>query len=71
MPKPSLEIPHFRQSKHNTCLPACVRMTLAYYGHLLDEPTLERLLETKSFGTTARNIQRVTALGFSAAIITQ
>jgi hypothetical protein len=46
-------------------------MTLAYYGHLLDEPTLERLLETKSFGTTARNIQRVTALGFSAAIITQ
>lgn len=64
MPNTSLPIPHFKQTQDNTCVPACVRMVLAYQSHSVDESTLVKLLDTKPFGTTVRNIQRVSSLGF-------
>lgn len=67
MPNSSLAIPHFRQAKRNTCLPASVRMVLAHLGYSVDEATLERLLDTKPFGTIVCNLQRVTTLGFTAS----
>ncbi len=67
MPKLSLPIPHFKQAKTNTCLPASARIVLAHLGHSIDEATLERLLETKPFGTPVRNIQRVSTFGFSVS----
>ena len=64
MPNASLPIPHFKQTAGNTCVPAFVRMVLAYLQHSIDEPTLVKLLDTKPFGTAVRNIQRVSSLGF-------
>ena len=29
-----MNVPHFRQELDYSCLPACVRMVLAYYGDL-------------------------------------
>ena len=68
MPNTSLPIPHFKQAKGNTCVPACARMVLAYLGHSIDESTLVKLLDTKPFGTAVRNIQRVSSLGFAVSL---
>lgn len=35
-----LVVPYFRQTKPYTCLPACVRMVLAYRGHNYSEDDL-------------------------------
>lgn len=67
MPKPSLPVPHFKQTRNNTCVPASVRMILTHLGYSTDESTLARLLDSKPFGTTARNVQRVSSLGFSVS----
>ena len=32
MPKHSISVPHRPQERDNSCLPACVRMILAFYG---------------------------------------
>lgn len=51
MPNVLLPAPHFRQSRDGYCLPACVRMVLAFWGDLRDEETLTRQLGTKRHGT--------------------
>lgn len=45
-----LPVPHFKQSRDGYCLPACMRMVLAYYGHSVTEHELVTLLGTQSFG---------------------
>jgi len=67
MPKVSLPVPHFRQSLNYTCVPAAARMALAHLGHSIDEATLATKLDTKSFGTIVRNVQRISSLGFSVS----
>lgn len=42
-------------------------MVLAYLGHSIDEPTLAKLLDTQPFGTLVRNVQHISALGFSVS----
>lgn len=64
MPSDLLSVPHFEQSRDGTCLPACVRMVLAYWGQSVTELSLARMLDTKAFGTPISNVTRLTRLGF-------
>lgn len=56
MPTVLLPIPHFEQSQHGYCLPACVRMVLAYQGRQMREQELAEILGTQSFGTPISHV---------------
>ena len=64
MPSDWLLVPHYRQSKPGTCLPACVRMVLAYLGRAVSESEVARLLGSKSFGTPAFHVRRLREWGY-------
>lgn len=51
-----LKVPHYRQSRPNTCLPTCVRMILAYHGKDHTEAELAKLFGTVPFGTLPENV---------------
>ncbi len=52
-----LAVPHFRQTKSYTCLPACVRMVLAYWGHEYSEDELEAIFGVRPYvGTLVDNV---------------
>jgi 5-methylcytosine-specific restriction endonuclease McrA len=59
-----LPVPHYRQSKPGACLPACVRMVLAYLGRAVSESEVARLLGSKSFGTPAFHVRRLREWGY-------
>ena len=45
----TLAVPHFRQQHSHTCLPACVRMLLAYRGYTHNEDELAQAFGTVPF----------------------
>jgi ABC-type bacteriocin/lantibiotic exporter with double-glycine peptidase domain len=59
MPSNSLNVPRFQQELDYSCIAACVRMVLAYYGDVRSEADLRTLLNTQPTGTRAGNIMRV------------
>jgi ABC-type bacteriocin/lantibiotic exporter with double-glycine peptidase domain len=59
MPSVSLPVPHFEQSRDGACLPACVRMVLAYLGDDRSEAEIAALLGTKSYGTPISHVMRL------------
>jgi ABC-type bacteriocin/lantibiotic exporter with double-glycine peptidase domain len=63
-----LSVPHYRQSLPYTCLPACVRMVLAYRGREHTEQALAQAFGTVPFlGTLPENvISGIEQLGFHA-----
>jgi ABC-type bacteriocin/lantibiotic exporter with double-glycine peptidase domain len=65
MPNDWLPVPHYRQSADGQCLPACVRMVLAYLERELSEAQVAKLLRSQSFGTPAPNVRYLESLGFS------
>jgi ABC-type bacteriocin/lantibiotic exporter with double-glycine peptidase domain len=64
----SRSVPHFKQEKPYSCLPACVRMVLAHYGRLVSEDELRQLMGTSPHGTPARAVLQVAALGFDVQL---
>src|ERR1700726_4458046 len=68
MPNISLSVAHCRQELEYSCIAACVRMVLAFHGRSFAEAELRQLLDTKSSGTQARNVQRVASLGFDVQL---
>lgn len=64
MPTVLLPLPHFEQSRDSRCLPACVRMTLAYWGRNLSENKLAKILGTRDFGTPISNVERLRRQGY-------
>jgi hypothetical protein len=50
MPSVLLSVPHFEQSRDGVCLPACVRMVLAFWKKNLPEADIAQTLGTKEFG---------------------
>lgn len=53
----SLSLPHYQQSTPYTCLPACVRMVLAFRGHQYTEAELAQLFNTiPLLGTLPDNV---------------
>lgn len=63
-----LAVPHFRQSSPETCLPACVRMVLAYREKEHSEPELAEALGTvRGLGTNPEGaIKGLESLGYHA-----
>jgi hypothetical protein len=68
MPSVLLPVPHFEQSRDGYCLPACVRMVLAFFGDEQTEATFVNQLRTKRFGTPIRNIEWLRGRGYSVTI---
>src|SRR5262245_57697638 len=54
----------------HSCVPACVRMVLAYYGRNCTEEELRQLLGTGPHGTPARNLFLLGSLGFDVQVET-
>ncbi len=65
MPKDWLPVPHYKQSADGQCLPACVRMVLAYWGRSLAEEQAAKMLRSRPFGTPAPNVRYLESLGVS------
>ena len=59
MPGNSPNVPHYKQEHHYSCIPACVRMVLAYHGHTCSEDELRQLMGTGPHGTYARDVLRI------------
>ena len=65
-----MNVPHCRQERNYSCLPACVRMVLAFYQVEYAEDELRRLFGTRVTGTSpARVMLRLPDLGFDAIIL--
>lgn len=59
-------VPHFQQELDYSCLPACVRMVLAFYQREVAEGELRGLFKTRPGGTSPANLLlRLPALGFN------
>ena len=71
MPSVLLPVPHFEQRRDGTCLPACGRMVLAYWGDFRQEEELAVLLGTKTFGTPVSNAARLTTWSYAVTIVEQ
>ena len=56
MPVASLKVPHFRQELPSSCVAACVRMVLMYFGHSCSETEVREYLDTGPHGTPARQL---------------
>ena len=51
-----LKVPYYQQEQNNSCLPACVRMVLAFLGIEKSEQDIRRLLKIKPAGTNPLNV---------------
>ena len=65
-----LNVPHFQQSGSHNCVPTCVRMVLAYWGHNYTEKELVSIFRTlprlgTPFDEIAPGLQR---LGFRSLL---
>jgi ABC-type bacteriocin/lantibiotic exporter with double-glycine peptidase domain len=62
-----MNVPHLPQELDYSCLAACVRMVLAFYGSARTESELRGLLKTRPGGTSPANVLlRLPSLGFNA-----
>ena len=52
-----IQVPHFRQEKAKTCVPAGVRMVLDYLGIKRTEDEVAQALGTTPLGTNVMNIE--------------
>lgn len=68
MPSVLLPAPHFEQSRDGACLPACVRMLLAYWDDWRSEDEIAILLSARAFGTPLSNVARLDSWGYDVAI---
>ena len=65
----SMNVPHIQQEREYSCLPACVRMVLAFYGEHYSEGELRRLLKTRVTGTSPASVMlNLPDLGFDAYV---
>ncbi len=69
MPTVSLPAPRFEQSRDGACLPACVRMALAYWGDPRSEAEIAALLGTKPYGTPLSSAARLSNWGYDTSLV--
>lgn len=66
-----MNVPHFEQELSYSCLPACVRMVLAFWGHETSAKNLRILFKTRPAGTSpVKLLLQLPSLGFNATIHT-
>jgi ABC-type bacteriocin/lantibiotic exporter with double-glycine peptidase domain len=68
MPNGWLNVPHYKQEFHYSCVAACARMVLAHFGCQQTEEALRQLLSTQPSGTRARNVASLAILGFDVSL---
>jgi ABC-type bacteriocin/lantibiotic exporter with double-glycine peptidase domain len=56
-------VPHFSQEKAKTCLPASIRMVLAYLGIQRSESEIAALMQSSSEGTSVMNVTFISKWG--------
>ena len=61
------DVPYFAQERPESCVPACLRMILAYYGLVRTETELSTCCETDVDGTLpSASVRCAQSLGFDA-----
>jgi ABC-type bacteriocin/lantibiotic exporter with double-glycine peptidase domain len=70
MPSASLNVPHFKQEFLYSCIPACARMVLAFFGAHHTEAELRTLMRTDPNGTPVRHLADLFHLGFDVTFVT-
>jgi ABC-type bacteriocin/lantibiotic exporter with double-glycine peptidase domain len=70
MPSASLNVPHCKQEFVYSCVPACARMVLAYFGSHHTEAELRALMRTDPNGTPVRRLTELTQLEFDVDFVT-
>ena len=70
MPVASLNVPHCKQEFHYSCIPACARMALAFFGSQHTEVELRTLMRTDPTGTPVRRLMELTHVGFDVDFVT-
>ena len=70
MPGASLNVPHFKQESRYSCIPACARMVLAFFGRPCTEGELRTLMRTDTNGTVIRHLMGLSQLGFEVTFVT-
>jgi ABC-type bacteriocin/lantibiotic exporter with double-glycine peptidase domain len=68
MPNAWLNVPHYKQEFHYSCVAACARMVLAHFGYQHTEESLRQLLSTKPSGTRARNLASLAIFDFDVSL---
>jgi len=68
MPDVLLPVPVYEQSRDGACLPACVRMVLAFWGDERSEAALAGELGTKAYGTPLFNARRLESDNYSVVV---
>lgn len=64
-----MRVPHFEQERDYSCLAACVRMVLAFYGADHSEQEIRALLKTRPGGTSPAQVMwRLPAWEFDAYV---
>jgi len=64
-----MNVPHYRQELDYSCLPACVRMVLAFWGAQFTEGELRTWLKTRITGTSPASLMiRLPTIGFDASV---
>ena len=70
MPNASLNVPQIKQELQYSCIPACARMVLAYFGSQHGEAELRALMRTDPSGTQVRYLTELAQLGFGVDFVT-
>ncbi len=70
MPSASLNVPHGKQEFLYSCVPACARMVLAFFGSHHSEAELRALKRTDPNGTPVRRLTELPYLGFDVDFVT-
>ncbi len=68
MPSALLNVPHYKQEFHYSCVAACARMVLAHHGVQQTEEQVRITLGTKPSGTVLRHVGRLRALDFEVSL---
>lgn len=69
MQKSSIPVPHLLQELDYSCVAACARMVLAFYGYQVAESQLRALFKTRPSGTSLANVLlRLPELGYTASV---
>ena len=63
-----LKIPHCKQESDHSCLPACIKMVLSYFGVQKREQEIRSLLKTRPAGTNPLNVVRLRKWNLEASV---
>ncbi len=68
MPNAWLNVPHYKQEYHYSCVAACARMVLAHLGSQRTEAELREQLGTKESGTRVGNLTSLETWGIDVSL---